>query len=86
MSSFNEEISSNDEVGSDEEMVSNDEIDSEEYGSDIEIKSNEEFIGSDDEENYSEDGSRYESSVVESLYNSYWFNYLSHYKLMKIII
>ncbi|XP_060839063.1 protein AATF-like [Rhopalosiphum padi] len=57
MSSFNEEISSNDEVGSDEEMVSNDEIDSEEYGSDIEIESNEEFIGSDDEENYSEDGS-----------------------------
>jgi len=83
MSSFSEEISSNDEMGSDEEMVSNEEIDSEEFGSDIEIKSSEEFIGSDDEDNYSEDGSRYESSIVLSPYKSFG-SIIRNIKLIKI--
>lgn len=69
MSSFSEEISSNDEMGSDEE------IDSEEFGSDTEIKSSEEFIGSDDEDNYSEDGSRYESSMFYHHTTVIWLYY-----------
>ncbi|KAF0758056.1 protein AATF [Aphis craccivora] len=76
MSSFSEEISSNDGMGSDEEMVSNEEIDSEEFGSDFEMKSSEEFIDSDDEGNYSEDGSRYESSITSIVLSPY-YSYLA---------